>query len=71
MFPIFQGKVMGVWVHMVTQPFLPGSLTPGNIKLPPKHSSGLSVHETRVGSSCAQHRWKSVRRTGEARRLDP
>lgn len=56
---------------MVTQPFLPGSLTPGNIKLPPKHSSGLSVRETRVGSSCAQHRWKSVRRTGEAQRSDP
>lgn len=67
----FQGKYMGLWVHVVTQPFLPGSLTPGNVKLPPKHSSGLFVRETLVEPSCAQHRWKSVCHGREAWRWDP
>lgn len=73
MFFTFQGKYMGkyMWVHTVTPPFLPGSLTPGDIKLPPRHSSGLFVHETLVESSCAQHRWKSACRGREAQRLDP
>lgn len=50
LFP-FQGKWMGPWVHMGTPPFLAGSLTPGNTKLPPKQSSGFSVCETLVEHS--------------------
>lgn len=68
MFFTFQGKCIDLWV---TPPFLPGSLTPGDIKLPPKHSSGLFVHETLVESSCAQHRWKSACPGREAQSLDP